>query len=67
VPVQGELSLENIKVIRNDLSDADLEVVTRKMAPVKKVESEAPEWMPAKNPHPQKSEGFSTMFSAVNP
>jgi hypothetical protein len=67
VPVQGELSLENIKVVRNDLSDADLEVVTRKMAPAKKAESDAPEWMPAKNPHPQKSEGLSTMFSAVNP
>src|SRR6185437_3573047 len=26
-PVQGELSLENIKVMRNDLSDADVEVV----------------------------------------
>jgi len=67
VPVQGELSLENIKVVRNDLSDADLEVVTRKMAPAKKAESESPEWMPAKNPHPQKSAGLSTMFSAVNP
>jgi len=38
VPVQGELSLDNIKVVRNDLSDADLEVVTRKMAPVKEAE-----------------------------
>jgi len=36
--VQGELSLDNIKVVRNDLSDADLEVVTRKMAPAKNVE-----------------------------
>jgi len=26
-PVQGELSLDKIKVVRNDLSDADLEVV----------------------------------------
>jgi hypothetical protein len=26
-PVQGELSLERVKVVRNDLSDADLEVV----------------------------------------
>lgn len=33
VPVQGELSLDNIKVVRNDLSDADIEVVTRKMVP----------------------------------
>jgi hypothetical protein len=31
--VQGELSLERIKVVRNDLSDADLEVVPAK-APV---------------------------------
>ena len=28
--VQGELSLENIKVVRNDLNDADLEVVPAK-------------------------------------
>jgi hypothetical protein len=27
-PVQGDLSLDKIKVVRNDLSDADLEVVT---------------------------------------
>lgn len=35
-PVQGELSLEKIKVARNDLSDADLEVVPtlRPVAPV---------------------------------
>jgi hypothetical protein len=30
-PVQGELSLERIKVMRNDLSDADLEVVPAKL------------------------------------
>jgi hypothetical protein len=29
--VQGELSLEQIKVVRNDLSDADLEVVPAKL------------------------------------
>ena len=29
-PVQGELSLDKIKVVRNDLSDADLEVVPAK-------------------------------------
>lgn len=33
VPVQGELSLDKIKVVRNDLSDTDLEVVARKVAP----------------------------------
>jgi hypothetical protein len=52
VPVQGELSLDNIKVVRNDLSDADLEVVTRKMAPAKKAESESQEWTPVKNVTP---------------
>jgi hypothetical protein len=52
VPVQGELSLDNIKVVRNDLSDADLEVVTRKMAPAKKAESESQEWAPVKNVTP---------------
>ena len=30
LPVQGELSLDRIKVLRNDLSDADLEVVPAK-------------------------------------
>jgi len=29
--VQGELSLDRIKVVRNDLSDADLEVVPAKV------------------------------------
>ena len=52
VPVQGELSLDNIKVVRNDLSDADLEVVTRKMAPAKKAESESQEWAPVKSMTP---------------
>ena len=32
-PVQGELSLDRIKVMRNDLSDADLEVVPARMPP----------------------------------
>ena len=52
VPVQGELSLDNIKVVRNDLSDADLEVVTRKMAPAKKADNEAQEWAPVKSVTP---------------
>lgn len=30
VPVQGELSLDNIKVMRNDLSETDMEVVSAK-------------------------------------
>jgi len=38
VPVQGELSLDKIKVVRNDLSDTDLEVVTRKTSPPKETE-----------------------------
>lgn len=34
-PVQGELSLDNIRVMRNDLSEADVEVVPAKARPVK--------------------------------
>jgi hypothetical protein len=30
-PVQGELSLDTIRVVRNDLSDADLEVIAAKV------------------------------------
>jgi hypothetical protein len=33
-PVQGELSLDRIKVVRNDLSDADLEIVPARPKPV---------------------------------
>jgi hypothetical protein len=32
-PVQGELSLDNIKVMRNDLSDSDLEVIPLRSGP----------------------------------
>jgi hypothetical protein len=35
-PVQGELSLEKVKVLCNDLSDADLEVVAVKQRPAQK-------------------------------
>ena len=31
-PLQGELSLDKVKVVRNDLADADLEVVPAKSA-----------------------------------
>jgi hypothetical protein len=36
-PVQGELSLENIKVMRNDLSDTDVEVVPKKSLPMQDI------------------------------
>lgn len=36
-PVQGELSLENIKVMRNDLSEADVEVVQKKALPMRDI------------------------------
>lgn len=29
IPVQGELSLSNVKVVRNDLTDSDVDVVAR--------------------------------------
>jgi hypothetical protein len=32
LPIQGELSLDRVKVVRNDLSDADLDVVTVRAA-----------------------------------
>jgi hypothetical protein len=36
-PVQGELSLDNIKVMRNDLSETDVEIVPRKARPAKEL------------------------------
>ena len=40
-PVQTEWSLEKVTVVRNDLSEADLEIVTPKKAPAN-VESSKP-------------------------
>ena len=31
-PVQGELSLDRVKVVRNDLNEADVEIITAKVA-----------------------------------
>jgi hypothetical protein len=41
-PVQGELSLDAIQVVRNDLSDSDFEVVARKAGPTAKPAAVAP-------------------------
>jgi hypothetical protein len=44
-PVQGELSLENVRVVRNDLTDTDYEVVcaeTATASPVKRAPQAAP-------------------------
>jgi hypothetical protein len=41
-PIQGELSLDNIKVMRNDLSETDMEIVQAKSRPVKIVAASAP-------------------------
>ena len=50
--VQGELSLEKIQVMRNDLSDKDLEIIpAKKQAPlVKNVPVQQPENIPAPEP-----------------
>jgi hypothetical protein len=42
-PVQGELSLDNIKVMRNDLSEADVEVVPAKVRAPKVMAAPAPQ------------------------
>jgi len=42
-PVQGELSLDNIKVMRNDLSEADVEVVPAKARAPKVVAAPVPQ------------------------
>jgi hypothetical protein len=42
-PVQGELSLDNIKVMRNDLSEADVEVVPAKARAPKIVSTPMPQ------------------------
>ena len=37
--VQGELSLDGVKVVRNDLSESDLEIVEPKKKQAKRAES----------------------------
>src|SRR5262249_2941028 len=41
-PIQGELSLDNVKVLRNDLSDTDFELVAKPEPPKKAVRAEIP-------------------------
>jgi hypothetical protein len=41
-PVQGELSLDNIKVMRNDLSETDLEAVPMKARRPKPAPADVP-------------------------
>lgn len=40
--LQGELSLANVRVVRNDLSDSDLELVEAASKPAARVEQDAP-------------------------
>ena len=50
-PVQGELLLENVRVVRNDLTDTDYEVVcagTSTASPVKRVPTAAPTAVPSR-------------------
>jgi hypothetical protein len=65
VPVQGELSLENIKVVRNDLSDTDLEIVTKKSAQEPEPKQPAIQEGPSQSERPPTWERATTMFSAV--
>jgi hypothetical protein len=44
-PVQGELSLENVRVVRNDLTDTDYEVVAADTATASPVK-QAPQTVP---------------------
>lgn len=74
VPVQGELSLDNIKVVRNDLSDTDLEVVARKVAVANEVNVGRASAKAAEGSDFEGSSAgedarptLSTMLSAVNP
>jgi hypothetical protein len=41
-PVQGELSLDRVRVVRNDLSEADVEIITARPGPKPKSLSAAP-------------------------
>jgi hypothetical protein len=57
-PVQGELSLERIKVVRNDLSDADLEVVPARPSATPAAAAPAPRLI-------EKAEGTKSAWERV--
>ncbi len=42
IPVQVELSLEKVKVVHNDLTDADVEVVPMKSRPARELPASQP-------------------------
>jgi hypothetical protein len=70
VPVQGELSLDNIKVVRNDLSDADVEVVMRQTTPKKNATPTHVSESPARQADRNRAaapEQFRAMLGAANP
>jgi hypothetical protein len=52
-PVQGELSLDKIKVVRNDLNEADVEVVAMKATKPKAPAAATPDAVVTPEPEPQ--------------
>ncbi len=65
-PMQTELRLESIKVVRNDLSDSDLEVVSSRKPAAAQAET-APAAKPAAKPEPRSKSwgrGSTRLFSA---
>jgi len=59
-PVQGELSLDRVKVVRNDLSDADLEVIPARS----KLASAAPAAEKASNPEETWGQAITQLLPA---
>lgn len=51
-PIQGELSLDNIKPVRNDLSETDLEVVPLRTSAIVKAKARAKTLPPEAAPEP---------------
>ena len=56
--IQGELSLAGVRPVRNDLNEADLEVVPRRSAPAKVPGEPVRATAPAAGPEPPKATGF---------
>jgi hypothetical protein len=61
--VQGELSLEKVTVLRNDLSDSDLELVLKKRSQARKASATARPWSTSEEQQPW-SKLASRLFEA---
>jgi hypothetical protein len=64
--VQGELSLDNVRVLRNDLEESDLEIVTAQTSTSAQVAPSVPPVTPNRGPMPAALKKLTNRITGVN-